>query len=149
MRIAEQVRPFPDFPKQRRRDHREGVPVLRPEDDSRVEFSRRRAAAVLKLQEELKAGAIAAITPDGPRGPLREVQPGALHLAQVTGCPIVPVAFGARRKWVFNSSWDEFIVPKPFNRIAVMYGEPITVESEDDSGEKGRGTAAGAEFYSS
>jgi lysophospholipid acyltransferase (LPLAT)-like uncharacterized protein len=92
--------------------------------------SRGASEALLKLQDEIKAGARIGITPDGPRGPLREVQPGALYLAQVTGCPIVPVAFGAKKKWVFKG-WDEFMVPKPFNRIAMMYGEPITVGRED------------------
>ncbi len=88
--------------------------------------SRGASQAVLELQNYLKAGERIGITPDGPRGPLREVQHGALFLAQSTGCPILPVAFGARKKWVFKG-WDEFIVPKPFNRIAVVYGEPISV----------------------
>ena len=93
--------------------------------------SRGASEAVLKLQAELESGARIGITPDGPRGPLHRVQPGALYLAQLTGRPIVPVAFGARRKWVFNKSWDDFFVPKPFNRIAMMYGEPITVSPND------------------
>jgi lysophospholipid acyltransferase (LPLAT)-like uncharacterized protein len=78
----------------------------------------------------VKAGARIGITPDGPRGPLRSVQPGALFLAQATGAPIVPVAYGARRKWLFKG-WDEFLIPKPFNRIAMIYGEPITVAPGD------------------
>ncbi len=97
--------------------------------------SRGGVEAVFKLQEEIQSGARIGITPDGPRGPLREVQPGALYLAQLTGRPIVPVAYGARRKWVFKG-WDEFIVPKPFNRIAMMYGEPIFVKPEEDLNRK-------------
>jgi len=92
--------------------------------------SRGASEAVLRLQDILKSGGRIGITPDGPRGPLREVQPGALYLAQMTGCPIVPLAYGARKKWVFKG-WDEFIVPKPFNRIAIMYGEPISVAADD------------------
>ncbi len=70
-------------------------------------------------------------TPDGPRGPLREVQSGVLFVAQKTGRPIVPIAFGAKRRWVFKGRWDEFIVPKPFNQIAMVYGEPIVVGPSD------------------
>jgi len=96
--------------------------------------SRGASESLLKMQEEIKSRACVGITPDGPRGPLRQVQPGALYLAQVTGCPIVPVAFGAKKKWIFKG-WDEFVVPKPFNRIAMIYGEPMYV-SEQDSLEK-------------
>jgi lysophospholipid acyltransferase (LPLAT)-like uncharacterized protein len=92
--------------------------------------SRGASESVLKMKNALESGEKVGITPDGPRGPLREVQPGALYLAQATGCPIVPVVYGARKKWVFKS-WDEFIVPKPFNRIAAMYGEPMYVKPED------------------
>jgi lysophospholipid acyltransferase (LPLAT)-like uncharacterized protein len=97
--------------------------------------SRGGGPAVLKLRTEIESGSRIGITPDGPRGPLREVQPGALYLAQATGCPIVPVAFGAMKKWVFKG-WDEFIVPKPFNRIAIMYGEPIRVGPGDSQDQK-------------
>ena len=93
--------------------------------------------AVLKMQDEIQSGARVGITPDGPRGPLRQVQPGALYLAQVTGCPIVPVAFGAKKKWIFKG-WDEFVVPKPFNRIAMIYGEPIHVGPDDSLDQKAR-----------
>lgn len=93
--------------------------------------SRGGAAAVRRLAEAVKDGDRVAITPDGPRGPLRTVQPGVLYLAQESGAPIVPVAFGARRSWVFRS-WDEYFIPKPFNRIAMVYGEPLHVGPNDN-----------------
>ena len=88
--------------------------------------------AFVELKRLLESGNRVAFTPDGPRGPLRQVQPGVLVLAQMTGRPIVPVAYGARKKWIFNGSWDEFIVPKPMNRIAMAYGEPIDVKPSDN-----------------
>ena len=94
--------------------------------------SRGGADAVREILTALEAGDRVSITPDGPRGPLRQVQPGILLVAQKTGRPIVPVAYGARRRWVFKGSWDEFIVPKPFNRIAMVYGEPLVIGPEDD-----------------
>jgi hypothetical protein len=91
--------------------------------------------ALIQLKSALESGVRVSITPDGPRGPSRQVQPGAPYLAQVTGRPIVPVAYGARRAWVFKG-WDYFVVPKPFNRIAMVYGEPIWIKPEDDLDQK-------------
>ncbi len=83
----------------------------------------------------LDTGDRVGFTPDGPRGPLREIQPGVLYLAQKTGRPIVPVAYGAKRRWIFKGGrWDEFIVPKPFNRIVMIYGDPIHVKAIRRSG---------------
>lgn len=67
-----------------------------------------------------------AITPDGPRGPRRTTQIGAVILASQTGLPIVPVGVGFTRAWRAKS-WDRFAVPKPFSRIACVAGEPIAV----------------------
>jgi len=97
---------------------------------------------MLKMRELLAAGERVAFTPDGPRGPLRRVQPGVLFLARKTGLPIVPVAYGAKRRWIFKGGWDEFIVPKPLNRIAVVYGEPMRVNPDDDLDRKAGELAA-------
>ena len=88
--------------------------------------------AFLEMKHLLTIGNRVAFTPDGPRGPLREVQQGVLVLAQMTGRPIVPVAYGARRRWVFRGGWDEYLVPQPLNRIAMVYGEPVRVGPADD-----------------
>lgn len=97
--------------------------------------SRRGAEAVLALRALLDVGDRVGFTPDGPRGPLHSIQPGVLFLAQKTGVPIVPVAYGAKSAWMFGS-WDRFIVPKPFNRICMVYGEPLFVNSQDDLKQK-------------
>jgi lysophospholipid acyltransferase (LPLAT)-like uncharacterized protein len=88
--------------------------------------------AFLEMKDLLESGNRVAFTPDGPRGPLREVQQGVLVLARMTGLPIVPLAYGAKRRWLFKGSWDEYVVPKPFNRIAMVYGEPVRVGPGDD-----------------
>jgi lysophospholipid acyltransferase (LPLAT)-like uncharacterized protein len=72
-----------------------------------------------------------ALTPDGPRGPAREIKPGALAVAQITGLPIQPLAAGASRGWRL-SSWDAFLVPRPFSRVCVAYGTPRRVPRELD-----------------
>jgi lysophospholipid acyltransferase (LPLAT)-like uncharacterized protein len=67
-----------------------------------------------------------AITPDGPRGPRRRVQPGVVYLAARTGLPIVPVGVGYRRAWR-TRSWDRLALPCPFSLGICVTEEPITV----------------------
>jgi lysophospholipid acyltransferase (LPLAT)-like uncharacterized protein len=73
-----------------------------------------------------------AITPDGPRGPLHEFKPGAIMLSQITGKPILPIAVAHAWKYTFKT-WDEFEVPLPFSRIAIVYGEPVKVSRAMDA----------------
>jgi len=84
--------------------------------------------ALLSLVRELKSGREIAITPDGPRGPARKFAPGALIAAHRSQAPILPVAAAADRAWRLGS-WDRFLIPKPFARITVAYGEPAMIES--------------------
>ena len=67
-----------------------------------------------------------AITPDGPRGPRAIVQPGTISAAQLSGAPILPVTSAAYPRWQF-SSWDRFVMPKPFACCVVRFGNPLFV----------------------
>jgi lysophospholipid acyltransferase (LPLAT)-like uncharacterized protein len=69
------------------------------------------------------------VTPDGPRGPRYQVQPGVLRLAQATGRPIVSVTTHVRWKKVLRS-WDLFQIPLPFSRCELVSGDPIFVPAE-------------------
>ncbi|HTT43888.1 MAG TPA: lysophospholipid acyltransferase family protein [Steroidobacteraceae bacterium] len=71
------------------------------------------------------------ITPDGPRGPRFQFKPGALLLAQMSGRPILPLAYAASRAWLIK--WDKFVVPKPFARIVIAIGEPVYVPRVTDA----------------
>lgn len=82
--------------------------------------------ALLALARALENGEEVAVTPDGPRGPARICQPGALVAAARASAPILPVAVNASRAWRMNS-WDSFVVPGPFARIIVVYGDPLSV----------------------
>jgi lysophospholipid acyltransferase (LPLAT)-like uncharacterized protein len=66
------------------------------------------------------------ITPDGPRGPRYEIQPGLVRLAQATGRPIVAVTCQLKWKWVLNS-WDRFQIPLPFSTCRLITGKPVFV----------------------
>jgi lysophospholipid acyltransferase (LPLAT)-like uncharacterized protein len=78
-----------------------------------------------------KDGFCLAITPDGPKGPRRQLKAGTIALAQKTGFPIVLMANDARRRWVL-ASWDRFFVPKPWSEARVVYSDPIVVPAELD-----------------
>ncbi|HEX7241588.1 MAG TPA: lysophospholipid acyltransferase family protein [Longimicrobiaceae bacterium] len=93
--------------------------------------SRRAAGALRELVRHVRAGRSLAVTPDGPRGPREVMKPGALLAAQLTGAPIIPASGGASRGWWFGS-WDRFLVPKPFSRVRLAYGEPIWVPRDAD-----------------
>src|SRR5215212_2061998 len=74
----------------------------------------------------MAAGKPAAFTLDGPRGPAKVAQPGAVWLAKATGNPIVPFHIEADRYWTANS-WDRTQIPKPYATIAIAIGEPIEI----------------------
>jgi hypothetical protein len=62
------------------------------------------------------------ITPDGPRGPRFKFKPGAILLAQMSGRPMLPLAYAASRASLVK--WDKFVIPWPFARIAIAIGAP-------------------------
>ena len=88
-------------------------------------------SAFKQMVKTLQEGTDVVITPDGPRGPRYRVQIGVIELAKLTGRSIVPLAFGASRKKVFNT-WDHFILPFPFSKGVFIWGEPIKVDSHGD-----------------
>lgn len=65
------------------------------------------------------------ITPDGPSGPRFRFKSGGIVLAQISGRPLLPMAFAASRAWLV--SWDKFVIPWPFSRISIAVGEPVYV----------------------
>lgn len=87
------------------------------------------SGALRELREVLGRGGVIAITPDGPRGPRHHVNRGAAFLARATGRPILPIGFAAARARRL-SSWDRFLVPLPFSRVHICYGEPLRVDGE-------------------
>lgn len=72
-----------------------------------------------------------AITPDGPRGPRRQVQPGAIYLASRMQMPLIPVGYAFANCWRAGS-WDKMALPRPFQRARGVVGEPITVPADAD-----------------
>ncbi len=84
-------------------------------------------ALVLRdAQQMMKRGVSIVVTSDGPLGPRFEFKTGTVLMALVGGAPLVPVACAADRAWYMNT-WDQFMIPKPFARIAIAVGEAIDV----------------------
>jgi lysophospholipid acyltransferase (LPLAT)-like uncharacterized protein len=99
---------------------------------ARGSTSRGGARALAQLRKDMRRGSPAAFTIDGPRGPARVAQPGAVWLASATGNPIVPFHIEAATSWTVRS-WDRHQVPKPGSEIAIAIGEPIDVPAQADA----------------
>jgi len=97
--------------------------------------SKRGGLKALKEAIEVMNKYDVAITPDGPTGPKEIVKEGILFLAYKTGKPIIPSSFVIRDKWELHS-WDNFIIPKPFTPVKMIYGNPIFVKSKEEIPEK-------------
>lgn len=82
------------------------------------------ARGLLRMLARAVEGLDLAITPDGPKGPAGSVKRGIFYLAEKSDGKLIPVGVGASRAKRL-SSWDRFMIPLPFSRVAVVYGEPL------------------------
>jgi lysophospholipid acyltransferase (LPLAT)-like uncharacterized protein len=94
---------------------------------ARGSSSRGARKALLQLIRDVRERAVA-FSVDGPRGPARVAQPGAVWLAKVTGNPIIPFHLEANRYWTLGS-WDRAQIPKPFATVALAFAPPIQIAS--------------------
>lgn len=97
---------------------------------ARGSSSRGALKAMLQLMRDARDTPVA-FTLDGPRGPARVAQPGALWLSKTTGNPIIPFHLEADRHWSL-ASWDQTQIPKPFARIALVFAPPLVVPRDAD-----------------
>jgi lysophospholipid acyltransferase (LPLAT)-like uncharacterized protein len=95
--------------------------------------------AMKQLVRDMEEGKPAGFTLDGPRGPARVAQPGAIWLARATGNPVLPFHLEASSHWTMRS-WDRTQIPKPFSTVALVVGEPLEVprEATDEQMESAR-----------
>lgn len=118
-------------------EHRDGEIIARLVESwgyqtVRGSTSRGAGRALLGMVRELQSGKEFAITPDGPRGPAGEAAPGVLLASQRAHVPIVTMRSEVSRTWRLRS-WDRFMVPKPFARVRVIYGDPWVAPATDDA----------------
>ncbi len=98
---------------------------------ARGSTSRGARKALLQLTRDMARGRPAGFTLDGPRGPARVAQPGAVWLAKATGNPVLPFHLEADRHWTLGS-WDRTQIPKPFTTVSIAMGEPFEVATDAD-----------------
>jgi len=109
---------------------------------ARGSTSRGARRALLQMRREMAAGKATAFTIDGPRGPARVAQAGAVWLAMATGNPVVPFHLEASRHWTLRS-WDRAQIPMPFTTVALAVGEPFHVAADaTEPPDRGEGEGA-------
>jgi lysophospholipid acyltransferase (LPLAT)-like uncharacterized protein len=82
------------------------------------------AQAMRDLYQAIVRDGISPVTtPDGPTGPARKFKAGTVILAQLSGSPMLPISYAAKKAWRLGT-WDCFVIPRPFTRIAIAVGKP-------------------------
>lgn len=99
------------------------------------------ARRFLKLVREVKKGKSAYLNPDGPYGPSGVPKPGLAFLASRSGAAVLPVGLYTRNRAQLKR-WDRYSLPFPFGRITILFGKPLTVAPDEDSGAAGERIAA-------
>lgn len=97
--------------------------AVRGSSSKRGQEALQEAAAYLRQKHKVF------MLPDGPRGPRHQVKPGTIRLAQMTGCPILPAGFSTT-SGIFLPSWDYFLVPLPFGKAVLLFGDPIYIKPD-------------------
>ena len=130
------------------RDHRPGLIISRSKDGEiiagvasrsgwepvRGSSSRGGLKAMVELIEKLRQTRLAGHIVDGPQGPASVIKNGLIWIAHAADAVIVPFYIFADRAWYFKS-WDRFMLPKPFSRVRLRFGEMIRLAATDDEAE--------------
>lgn len=115
--------------------HRDGEMVARlvqklGYDTVRGSSTRGGTGAAKQMIERIKQGQVGAMICDGPRGPIFKMKAGTPYIALTSGAEVIPATAAGTSCWTFNS-WDRFIVPKPFSRVFLLWGEPLPFPGEN------------------
>jgi lysophospholipid acyltransferase (LPLAT)-like uncharacterized protein len=98
---------------------------------ARGSSTRSGGSGLLALAKAVERGHPAVFTADGPSGPVYKVKPGAVKLAQLTGYAIGIFYAHPEKAWILRS-WDRFMIPKPFSRVAISWGRHVEVPQTQD-----------------
>lgn len=81
--------------------------------------------ALKEIISKICSGNNVVITPDGPRGPIYKVNSSIARLAKKFHKPLIPISCSSDRHYTIPRSWDKMIIPKPFSKITVRFGNPL------------------------
>jgi len=111
-----------------------GISAIRGSSQKRTDPAKTKGgmAAFREMAKWVKAGGSIAITPDGPRGPAREMAEGAPVLARFTKAPMIAVGV-ASRPCIRLKTWDRTVFPVPFARGVIVWDGPFLAADEDDA----------------
>jgi len=100
--------------------------------------------ATSALVEVLRAGNDVGVTPDGPKGPVYEMKPGALIVARRARATVMLIGMDFESSWRL-ASWDGFHLPAPFSRVHVrcVAVEPDAGDDRDEAARSLGGRLAG------
>jgi hypothetical protein len=88
------------------------------------------ARVLAKMIGHIRRGRVGTFAVDGPRGPYRDVKPGAIFAAKKLGVPVVPVSTSAWPSLIIENVWDRYLLPLPFSRGLVHFGEPMFLDRD-------------------
>ncbi len=89
--------------------------------------SRDGAPGLRNMQRAYLSGHYCAFTADGPRGPAMVAKPGAAQLAELVNTTVRTCYIHPHRAWQLRS-WDRFLIPKPFSRVAIAWTFPAPAD---------------------
>ena len=82
--------------------------------------------AMRDMHNVMKEGTSIITAADGPVGPAYFFKSGVIMTSRIGNAPMLPISCAANRAW-YLKRWDDFMIPKPFAKIAVAVGEPHSV----------------------
>ncbi len=88
--------------------------------------------ALATILKALNKNPVAVHIVDGPKGPKGVVKPGLIKMAQISGATIIPFFASTEKAWAIKS-WDRFLIPKPFSKVMLRWGEPFFVPRHVDA----------------
>ena len=113
-----------------------GIPAIRGSSTKRTKEGGRKekggTAAFRDVLRWVRGGGCIAITPDGPRGPAEQMAEGAVLTARMTGAPVLMIGFASEPSLKLPT-WDRALVPLPFSRGAIVWGEAFTAADTEDT----------------
>lgn len=98
-----------------------GIPAVRGSSSNKDKTDRDKGGtqALRDGLRQLKVGGLA-ITPDGPRGPVRGMAEGLPLMARLSKAPVLFIGLSCNPAIRLNS-WDRALIPLPFGRGAIVW----------------------------